>query len=196
MRLNKQFIQLDDSVLDSLVVKLREGQATEKDKEDIFNSIVKLIIKIVKRFVSKVPQKCREDIYSEAFEALVLAINEAQQKLYNNDIQKFCSYRVLSRLRNFVREETKRSASKFQQYNDDVSEIDTGQELSDLREELTKIIENDREKLIIDYLYKGYNRKEIADRLKISPTRVKQLCQYIGEKILERGNLNGESYSA
>ena len=190
-KLNQQFEQLDEEVLENLIIKLRLGQATKQDKECIYNSHAKLAIAIAKDYKYKVPQKIREDIYGEALYALSKAIDEAPKKLINNNFTKFCKYRILTLIRNFIRKELKQGIIKstdFNDYTEELAKFDFGQNTYDLKEELNKIILLNKHKIIIKYLLEGYTKKEIAKVLLVSEPRINQFCNEIKDKILKRNN--------
>lgn len=192
LRLNRQFDQLDEKTLEEIVKKLREGKATFEDKECLYNSHVKLAIAIAKDYKYKVPQKIREDIYSEALLALSKAIDEAPKKLVNDDFTKFSKYRIMTIIRNFIRQETKQNIIRIECFNDTTEELarlDFDQNNFDLEEEIKKTLSSRTHRIIVKYLTEGYTQQEIAHKMKVSKSRINRYCAEIKEKILKRGNL-------
>lgn len=166
---------------EDLIIKLRAGQATEQDKLEIYKAYCRLATTIATDYKYKVPLKLRDDIFSEAQYALIKAIDEAPNKMYDNNFVKFLRARIKTIIRNFIRKEYKNKIDESIQ--EDPSKLDFSYNELELNEEIKNIFKTTLERQIIVLLIEGYNNKEIAEILNKSPERISQYRSIIKKKI-------------
>ncbi len=96
--------KLPEKILEDLIIKLREGVATDREKQTIYEGHIRLAINIAGRYAHQVPHKT-QDLVSEAMLAVGIAIrNVASGKkiLLDSNFTPYCVAKIHSMVSAFV----------------------------------------------------------------------------------------------
>jgi hypothetical protein len=197
---NKFPEKLDEKRLDELVTRLRAGEITRSEKEEIYKGHIRIAINIVSRYAIRYFNKV-DDLVSESMLGIAYALDKAPERLRDNGITPYIVttvhgfiYKYITR--DFlVRSDYRTCTTKLPEQRSINLEKELDKKLSDpiniamILDMLDFIInlepndcQRELKRTIIHLRKVGYNDQEIADMLNFSKKYIHKLRSEIKRK--------------
>ena len=179
---------MDEFYLEYQVVRLRDGLLIDEEKHEIIMSHTRLAIALASSWGRKAPYLIN-DLVQEALYGMVRAIDEAPQKLYNNNLTGFLIQRAKNAIyrcidnEQIVPQQRRHEALKknpsllfpvYKENDRDHSRLDYDLRMVEIMDQIRQCIEKDTnlkrreyKKVIVRLRAAGYNSKEIASIIEV-----------------------------
>ncbi len=92
---------IDPAIIDWIVFEYRSGCATPEMRTQLYEGHLRLAIMIAGQYAAQAPRKAA-DLVQEACLGIGIALNEAPEKLYDNNFTPFCAMKIHSRCSRFL----------------------------------------------------------------------------------------------
>lgn len=179
----------DEEELLNAVRLLRAGNADKKLRDYIIMSHLRVAMSIVNQASQRAFKGAEDDLIGEAMLLLSRRLNEAPEKLFDDNITPYLLDSFMHNLldavgynravripRSTVREQL-RSGGNIDLPNS--QSLETIPELEvpalEFQDDFKRLVRNPKEKDMIDLLIEGYTAVEVAEKLGLSPTRISQM---------------------
>ena len=184
--------RLDSKIKEELIKKLKDKTITKEEKDLLIEDHITLAISILSHYkLSDFPI-----FLSEALYAIIIAIEQAPDKLYDNNLPAFISSKINSMVsdlilkNNIFNRKIKKKIISTDDYFDniifDIGKDDNNLKLLKIKNLINSCLKNEEEKLLIELREQNYKYKEITELIGLNKDKISKILDRIYDRVLDK----------